>query len=128
MKKVFKLKVENKNADRLLEKTKYEIRKYIKREKNKKLPEDVDFWKFECKFGKNDEEPEVIEFLDITKHIDEASSEGCESFYMEILSVKGIRPKKEEVKVELDEGTSTPNTEDNTETIENTENTDTQES
>jgi len=98
MKKVFKLKVENKNSDRLLDKTKYEIRKYIKREKNKKLPEDVDFWKFECKFGKNDEEPETIEFIDITKHIDEAATQGCESFYMEILSTKGYREKKEETK------------------------------
>ncbi len=72
MKKVFKLKVENKNSDRLVEKIKYEIRKYIKREKNKKLPEEVDFWKFECKFGKNEDEPQVIEFLNITKNIDEA--------------------------------------------------------
>lgn len=111
MKKVFKLKVENKNSDRLVEKTKYEIRKYIKREKNKKLPEEVDFWKFECKFAKNEEEPQVIEFLDITKNIDEASSEGCESFYMEILSVKGYRPKKEETKeeskIQLGEGSTT---------------------
>jgi len=97
MKKTFKLKVENKNTDRLLEKIKYEIRKYIKREKNKPLPEEVDFWKFECKFGKNDEEPQVIEFVDITKNIDEAAASGCDSFYMEILSTKGIREKKEEV-------------------------------
>ena len=95
MKKVFKLKIENKNPDRLLESIKYEIRKYIKREKKKKLPEDVDFWKFDCKFGKNDDEPSVIEFIDITKNIDEAATAGCESFYMEILSTEGIREKKE---------------------------------
>jgi len=116
MKKVFKLKVENKNSDRIVEKTKYEIRKYIKREKNKKLPEDVDFWKFECKFGKNEEEPQVIEFVDITKNIDEAASEECESFYMEILSVKGYRPKPETPKVQL--GESTP-VDENKETDEN---------
>ncbi len=104
------LKVENKNPDRLVEKIKYEIRKYIKREKNKKLPEEVDFWKFECKFGKNDEEPQSIEFVDITKNIDEASSLGCESFYMEILSTKGYRPKKEVAKAEK--------TEDNKENVE----------
>jgi len=112
MKKVFKLKVENKNYDRLVEKTKYEIRKYIKREKNKKLPEEVDFWKFECKFGKNDLEPQEIEFIDITTNIDEAASEGCESFYMEILSVKGYRPKKETPKVQLGESTSLDENED----------------
>lgn len=95
MKKTFKLKVEGKNPDRLLEAIKYEIRKYIKREKNKKLPEDVDFWKFDCKFGKNENEPEIIEFVDITKYINQASEEGCESFYIEILSSKGFREKKE---------------------------------
>lgn len=97
MKKVFKLKIENKNPDRLLEAIKYEIRKYIKREKNKKLPENVDFWKFDCKFGKNDEEPKVIEFVDITQNINEAAEAGCESFYMEIISTEGIREKKEVV-------------------------------
>ena len=35
MKKTFPLKAEGKNADRLLEATKHEIRKYIKREQNK---------------------------------------------------------------------------------------------
>jgi len=95
MKKTFKLKVEGKNPDRLIESIKYEIRKYIKREKKKKLPEDVDFWKFDCKFGKNDEEPTLIEFVDITENIDEAKASDCESFYMEILSSEGIREKKE---------------------------------
>jgi len=99
MKKTFRLKVENKNSDRLLDKIKYEIRKYIKREKKKTLPEDVDFWKFECKFGQNEEEPQVIEFVDITKHIDAAATNDCESFYMEILSTKGYKPKKEESEV-----------------------------
>ena len=95
MKKTFKLKVENKNSDRLLEAIKHEIRKYIKREKRKTLPEDVDFWKFNCKFAKNDEEPKEIDFLDITNCINEAANEGCESFYMEILTSEGIKPKKE---------------------------------
>lgn len=98
MKKTFSLKVENKNSERLLESIKHEVRKYIKREKRKNLPEDVDYWKFNCKFAKNDEEPKEIDFLEITKCIDEASAEGCESFYMEILTSEGIKPKKEIVK------------------------------
>lgn len=94
MKKTFILKVENKNPDRLLESIKHEIRKYIKREKRKNLPEDVDFWKFNCKFAKNNEEHKEIDFLEITKYIDEAAKENCESFYMEILTSEGIKPKK----------------------------------
>ncbi|RLA77284.1 MAG: hypothetical protein DRG78_17655 [Epsilonproteobacteria bacterium] len=100
MKKVFKLKEDNKNADRLLDSIKHEIRKYIKREKRKTLPTDVDFWDLQCKFGKNDEEPQSIEFIDITKNIDEASEQNCESFYMEIISVKGYKPKVETEEIE----------------------------
>lgn len=108
MKKTFKLKVENKHPDRQIESIKHEIRKYIKREKNKPLPEGVDFWKFECKFAKDSDEPKTIEFIDITKCIDEASSEDSETLYMEILSVEGKREPKAEI-------------EENTETIETTE-------
>mgnify|MGYP006883103421 CR=1 FL=1 len=97
MKKTFKLNVENKHPDRQIESIKHEIRKYIKREKNKPLSEGIDFWKFECKFAKNSEEPKKIEFLDITKNIDEASNEKCETLYMEILSVPGKREAKPEL-------------------------------
>jgi len=95
MKKVFKLKEGNKNPARQLDSIKYEIRKYIKREKRKPLPEDIDFWDMKCKFARDDEEPKAIEFVDITKYIDEASEANCDSFYMEIISTKGNRPKVE---------------------------------
>ena len=95
MKKVFSLKEGNKNPARQLDAIKHEIRKYIKREKRKFLPDDVDFWDLKCKFGKNDEEPQVIEFVDITKYIDEASESNSDSFYMEIISTKGYKPKEE---------------------------------
>ena len=94
MKKTFKLQVENKNPQRLLEAIKHEIRKYVKREKRKPLPENVDYWQFECKFAKGDNTPKEIDFLEITKCIDEASNENCESFYIEIISKEGIRVKK----------------------------------
>ncbi|MDO6828493.1 DUF6172 family protein [Poseidonibacter sp. 1_MG-2023] len=97
MKKTFKLNVENKHPDRQVESIKHEIRKYIKREKKKPLPEGADFWKFECKFAKNSEEPKTIEFIDITKNIDEASNEKCETLYMEILSIEGKREAKPEL-------------------------------
>ena len=102
MKKTFKLSDEKKNKDRLLESIKHNIRKYIKREKNKKLPDDVDYWDLQCKFAKNDEEPYTIQFIDIIKKVDEASNENCESFYMEIISVNGHR-KFEKREVETQE-------------------------
>ena len=101
MKKTFKLNVENKHPERLLEAIKHEIRKYIKREKRKALPEDVDFWDLKCKFAKNDETPKEINFNDITNCINEAAQEKCDSFYMEIVSTEGIK-EVEEVEVSED--------------------------
>lgn len=96
MKKIFNLKDGNKNSQRQLDAIKHEIRKYIKREKRKPLPDGVDFWDLKCKFAMNDKEPQAIEFVDITKHIDEASRLDCDSFYMEIISTEGYKPKLKE--------------------------------
>jgi len=51
MKKTFQLQVEGKHPDRLLEAIKHDIRKYLKRERRRDLPEGADFWDFDCKFG-----------------------------------------------------------------------------
>ena len=42
MKKTFQLHPEGKNPDRVLEATKHEIRKYLKRERGRVLPKGVD--------------------------------------------------------------------------------------
>ena len=94
MKKTFQLKVENKNKDRLVEAIKNEVRKYIKRERRKPLPKDADFWNFDCKFGKDDETPQTISFVDVTKSIDEAAAKDCNSFYLELISKSAKKSPK----------------------------------
>ncbi|MGA1931415.1 DUF6172 family protein [Arcobacter sp. YIC-464] len=96
MKKTFKLEDGRRHPDRIIDAIKYEVRKYIKREKKKKLPENVDFWKFECKSSINGEEPQHLDFLDITKAIDNAASSKAETLYLEILATPGIKEKKSE--------------------------------
>lgn len=95
MKKTFQLIVENKNKDRQVDSIKNEIRKYIKREKSKKLPEKCNNWNFSCKFGKTQEDASEIRFVDITKSIDIAASENLESFYLELVAVAEFRKPKE---------------------------------
>jgi len=97
MKKTFKLKIQNKNYDRAVESAKHEIRQYIKREKRKALPEGVDFWEFDCKFGADEASTEVIAFSQITASIDSAAANNLESFYIEILAKSGYKKPKEEV-------------------------------
>ena len=95
MKKTFQLKVENKAPERVLETIKKEIRKYIKREKGKRLPEGVDYWDLQCKYGATEDIAKEIKFVDIMKCVDAALTKGRDSFYLEIISAEGIRKPRE---------------------------------
>ncbi|MBP7769962.1 MAG: hypothetical protein KA055_02425 [Aliarcobacter sp.] len=95
MKKTFQLIVENKNKDRQVDSIKNEIRKYIKRERSKKLPDNCNYWNFSCKFGKTQEEAAEIRFVDVTKSIDIAAAENLESFYLELVALAEFRKPKE---------------------------------
>ena len=94
MKKTFQLKVANKNVDRQIDSIKNEVRKYIKREKNKRLPEGFNFWSFDCKFGKSQEESSEIKFVDVIKSIDFAASENYDSFFLELVARADIKKQK----------------------------------
>jgi hypothetical protein len=103
MKKTFQLIVANKNKDRQVESIKNDVRKYIKRERTKKLPENCNYWNFDCKFGKTANEAEVIRFVDITKSIDIAASENLESFYLELVARAEFRKPKEKTQTNNEE-------------------------
>jgi hypothetical protein len=94
MKKTFKITHPETKVARLTEAVKGDIRKYLKRESKKNLPEGVDFWDFECKFGPTSEELKVIHVAEINKFIDAAEEQQLESFYVEILAKPGHRTKK----------------------------------
>jgi len=94
MKKTFKITDPKIKRDRLIEAVRHEIKKYIKRERNKALPEGVDFWDFDCKFGPAVESAKDIHLAEITKCIDLAQEQQLESFYLEILAKPGRRTKK----------------------------------
>jgi hypothetical protein len=95
MKKTFPLKSEGKNPDRMLEATKHEIRKYIKRERRRDLPEGVDFWDFDCKFGTSPESASVAHLAELIHLIDALVKSDGEQFYVEILSKHGHRQTRE---------------------------------
>jgi len=91
MRKTFQLQVEGKHPDRLLEAIKHEIRKYIKRERRRVLPEGSDFWDFDCKFGAAEESAGVIHLSAITGLIDGVVKEGGKQFYVEVVAKPGKR-------------------------------------
>ena len=75
MKKTFQLRPEGKNPDRVLDAIKHEIRKYIKRERRRELPEGVDYWDFDCKFGLAQDTAEVVHLSALTDLIDDVAKE-----------------------------------------------------
>jgi hypothetical protein len=91
VKKTFKLQVEGKNPDRMLDAHKHEIRKYVKRQRRVPLPAGVDFWDFDCKFGSTEESAEVVHLAEIITRIDAAVAEGAEQFFVELLAKEGHR-------------------------------------
>jgi hypothetical protein len=94
MKKIFKLTHPKIKPARLVEAVRRDVKKYLKREGRKTLPEGVDYWDFDCKYGPTEEKAEMIHPAEISKCIGEAEAEGLESFYLEILAKPGVRAKK----------------------------------
>ncbi len=101
MKKTFNLTHPKIKYPRMIDATKNEIRKYIKRERRVTLPEDVDFWDFDCKFGDTEAEAKVIHLSEIDTCINDAEQRELTSFYVEILRKEGVRAAAEKARREV---------------------------
>lgn len=86
MKKTFQLTVEGKNRDRLLDATKNEIRKYVKRERRRELPAGADYWDFDCRFGATEAAAQPAHLSTLIGLVDGVATEGGAQFYIEMLA------------------------------------------
>ena len=93
MKKNFKLTDPKIAPARQVEAVKFEIRKYLERERRKPLKDNVDYWDFDCRIGHDANRAEDIHVAEINKGIDRMVLEGAEEFYMEILAKPGHKKK-----------------------------------
>ena len=91
MKKTFPLHIEGKHPDRVMDALKHELRKYVKRERRRALPEGVDYWDFDCKFGNTADDAEVVHLKDFSPRLDAARQAGATQVYVEILAKPGVR-------------------------------------
>ncbi len=94
MKKQFQLLDEKKNPERVIEAIKHEIRKYIKRERSKKLAEGADFWDFDCRFGPNSDAMQPLHIAELTAALDKAYEERWEYCTVEIIAKPATRVVK----------------------------------
>tara|TARA_B100001063_G_scaffold245447_1_gene281198 strand:+ start:1283 stop:1576 length:294 start_codon:yes stop_codon:yes gene_type:complete len=94
MKKTFTLAHPKKKPARVVDAIKSEVKKYIKRERNKQLPQDCNYWAFDCKFGDTEESANDVHQNAINKQIDAAVLAGKDSFYIEVIARGDFRARK----------------------------------
>ena len=93
MRKTYPLKAEGRHPDRVLDAVKHDVRKYLKRERRRPLPEGVDFWDFDCKFGLSTETAETVHLSAVIPSIDVAAKEQADQVYVEITTHGKRKPK-----------------------------------
>ena len=94
MKKTFQLAPEGKNPDRVLEATKHELRKYVRRERKRPLPEGADFWDFDCRIGVAAESARPVHLAELIAGLDALCKDGAKQVCVEILAKHGVRRPK----------------------------------
>jgi len=91
MKKSFPLSVAGHKTPRVIELIKRDVNKYIKRERRKTLPDDVDFWDFDCRVGADSDVAEEVHVSKLGAAIDAVAQPGEGEVYVEILAKPGRR-------------------------------------
>ena len=96
MKKCFPLSDPKILPDRLIDSIRAEVNKYLKRERNKKLPDGFDFWDFDCRAGTSPESALPVHVSTLSKAIEETKGTSGDSCYVEILAKPKKRIKKQD--------------------------------
>jgi len=91
MKKTFPLHELGNADERVVEAVKFEVRKYLKRERRKTIPEGFDQWDFACKVGPDQALAEVKPVKEIFTAIDAVAKSGSPQVYIEALAAPGKR-------------------------------------
>ncbi|MEZ4321774.1 MAG: DUF6172 family protein [Myxococcota bacterium] len=70
------------------------LRKYVKRERRKELPEGADYWDFDCRVGLDEASATPAHVAEVVKRVDALAAEGALEVYVEILAKPARRTKR----------------------------------
>ena len=84
MKKTFKLDHPKIKVPRIVDSIKHEIKKTLKKEREKTLPAGTKYWSFDCKLGQSEETAVEVPLLSLTKSIDELVENKATTIYVEM--------------------------------------------
>lgn len=91
MKKTFPLSAPGKAAARVVDAIKHDVRKYVKRERGKTLPEGFDQWAFDCRVGASAASAEACELTAVGGAIDAVVAADAPGVYVEIVATAAHR-------------------------------------
>ncbi|HVU34713.1 MAG TPA: DUF6172 family protein [Opitutaceae bacterium] len=96
MKKSFPLHQPGKVPARVVDSVKHEVRKYVRREHRKPLPEGFDLWSFACKVGGTAATAVACPLGEVSAQIDQVVAAGGTDVYIEIVATAEHRPQSSE--------------------------------
>lgn len=91
MKKSFPLKAPGRDEARVRDKIRQEINTYVRRERQKTIPEGYDVWAFNCKVGASQSAAQTRPLKEIGGAIDALAMAGATEVYVEVLAAPGLR-------------------------------------
>ncbi|MBQ0920592.1 DUF6172 family protein [Hydrogenophaga aromaticivorans] len=108
MRKTYPLRPEGKNPDRVLDAVKHDIRKYMKRERRRDLPEGATFWDFDCRFGADKDSAQTANPAELIGLLDVLAKAGGEQCYVELLAKPGVRQPRPAGQEVIDDAGASP--------------------
>lgn len=92
MKKTFPLQAHGKDDARVRDKIRHEVNKYVRRERQKALPEGFSWWAFACRVGPDAAQAGAKSLDEVGGAIDAVAQAGATAVYVEIIATPSHRP------------------------------------
>ena len=93
MKKTLPLTAPGKDDARVRDKVRHEVNKYLKRARQKELPEGTTRWPFSCRLGAAGASAEPIELKEVGAAIDALANAGAGAVFIEIKAIAEAPPR-----------------------------------
>lgn len=86
MKKTYQLDHPKIKVPRIIDSVRHDIKKFLKKERNKPLPSGSAYWGFDCKVGPTEETAADVHLSSLTKSIDELVEKNMKTVYIELVA------------------------------------------
>lgn len=91
MKKTYAFHKDGRHPDRVLEAIKHDIRRDMKRQRSKPLPDGTDYWTFNARLGIDAASAEAVHPAALTDQVEDLARSGATACYVELLPLAAVR-------------------------------------